>query len=410
MNFPSLSKTPTDPPDPAVVPVVCPACGCLCDDGSLTIAKGRITAYEPLCPKGLSWFQDNDQTLEGPLAAVNGIPCSVESALDRAAELLRQAVAPIILGLNTSGIETQRVAVALADTLKARVHLGGNLAVARAFQNVGRVSSTLGEIKQRAEFALFWFVDPVSTHPRFLERFFGRRPACELVVVGQEVNATASFADRTILLSPENRVETIQAFRARMAGIAPIDPLVKELAELIDKATYGVIFYDSSSLSQVEAEELFLLTRELNGPGRRFVAMELGSPGNSAGADAVLTWQTGHSSAVDFSTGHPQPFSGDWADTDLALVVSDDFTHFSLQLEGRQTILISSDAMDHCATVAIRTRTPCLNADETIVRADGIWLRVCAPFRSELPTDRQLLDEIHKRANLADCPIKDSQR
>ncbi|GAC1334575.1 MAG: formylmethanofuran dehydrogenase subunit B [Isosphaeraceae bacterium] len=404
------SKIPADPPDPSVLHVVCPACGCLCDDGSLTIAKDRIIAFEALCPKGLAWFQVEGQSLEGPGATINGIPSSLESALDRVVELLRRSVAPILLGLNLAGIETQRVAVALADCLKARVHLGGSLAVTRAFQNVGRVSSTLGEIKQRAEIALFWFVDPVSTHPRFLERFFGGVPKCKLVVVDQQANATAAFTDRLILISPGNAVETIQAVRARLAGIVPIDPIVEELAEMIDEAAYGVMFYDSATLSQVEAEEIFLLTRELNGNGRRFVAMELGSSGNSAGADAVLTWQTGYSSAVDFSTGHPRPFLGDWADTDLALVVSDDFERFSLQLKGIPSILISPNATAHCATVAIRTRTPCLNADETIVRADGVWLPVRAPFPSELPTDRQLLDEILKRSNRADCPIKDSRR
>ncbi len=174
-------------------------------------------------------------------------------------------------------------------------------------------------------------------------------------------------------------------------------------------AKHGALFFDPADLSQVEIEEIFLLTRELNGPGRRFVGQELGAPGNPTGADAVLTWQTGYSGAVDFSTGHPRPFVGDWAETDLALVVAADFKRYESRLTHSLTILIAPDATAHAATVAIRTKTPCFDADETFARADGIWLPVRAPFRSNLPTDRQLLETLLNRTAGFDSQSKDSQ-
>lgn len=376
--------------------VVCPACGCLCDDGILRMRDERLEA-EFLCPKGLAWFQFQGGTRSTALATVDGRPCSVDVALNRVEELIRRSQAPLILGMSTAGIETQRLAVELADRLSARLISASNPEVSRAVQNVGRISSTWAEIKQRAETAILWCVDPVSTHPRFLERFLPIPPRREIVLVDRRSNATTDFAAQALWIRSDRRVETIAATRAEIAGLVSDDPIAKKLATTLDQSKVGAFVYDSAELSQVEAEELFLLVRELNRPGRRVVAMDLGAPGNPAGADAVLAWQTGYPVAVDFSMGYPRPCSGERTVADLAIVIADDSRRFVGRLDSIPAVFISSEAPDHAVAAAIRTKKPCYDADETYVRADGIWLPVRAPFRSDLPTDRQILRELLQR-------------
>ena len=69
---------------------------------------------------------------------------------------------------------------------------------------VGQVSSTLGEVRDRADLVVFWDVDPVATHPRHFERYsvepLGRfvdrgRGGRMVVVIGQEMTATAAASD-----------------------------------------------------------------------------------------------------------------------------------------------------------------------------------------------------------------------
>ena len=83
------------------------------------------------------------------------------------------------------------------------------------FKRSGRVSATLGEVRHRADLVVFWSVDPVSTHPRHLERYSveprGRfvpegRGARAVVVLDAERSATAERADVFVTCSTEAAV------------------------------------------------------------------------------------------------------------------------------------------------------------------------------------------------------------
>ncbi len=90
-------------------------------------------------------------------------------AVELAARLLGKGRSPIILGLGRSTNETVAVALELADRIGAVVEPGGSSASAArvlAFQRVGSVSATLGEVKNRADVVVFWGDDPVVSQPR----------------------------------------------------------------------------------------------------------------------------------------------------------------------------------------------------------------------------------------------------
>ena len=63
--------------------------------------------------------------------------------------------------------------MALAETIGAVIDPAGPLldgASGLAFQARGASTATLGDVRDRADVVVIWRADPVTTHPRLLER------------------------------------------------------------------------------------------------------------------------------------------------------------------------------------------------------------------------------------------------
>src|SRR5689334_14412778 len=101
---------------PTTIPdIACTLCGCVCDDLRVTVDAGRVVRAEGACHLAEPWFLG---LAEGacPGASIAGRPVPLAKALDRAAEVLAAARAPLFYGLSRS-TEGQRAAVALAERL-----------------------------------------------------------------------------------------------------------------------------------------------------------------------------------------------------------------------------------------------------------------------------------------------------
>ena len=92
-----------------------------------------------------------------------------------------------------------------------------------AFQRVGRVSATLGEVKNRADVVVFWGADPVVSHPRHWQRYSveprGRfipqgRAGRTVIVVDQQRTATAEEADLFVEIDASRQFEVLWVLRA----------------------------------------------------------------------------------------------------------------------------------------------------------------------------------------------------
>ena len=154
-------------------PLVCAGCSLLCDD--VAVADGR---FEPACPLGAAWYATRSAEDEAPEATLAGEPVEVETALERAAELLRGGRRPLVHGFAGATIEDARAAVALADDLGAIIAVGGLSGPwpgAPAFPLRGSSTATLGEIRDRSELVVVWREDPETTHPRLLSGSGPRR-------------------------------------------------------------------------------------------------------------------------------------------------------------------------------------------------------------------------------------------
>jgi len=132
-----------------------------------------------------------------------------------------------------------------------------------AFQRVGRVSATLGEVKNRADVVVFWGADPVVSHPRHWQRYSvepqGRfipdgRAGRTVIVVDQERTATAEQANLFLEIEPSRQFEVLWVLRALVRGVA-LDairvreiagadlPRLQELRERLMAARYGAFFH-----------------------------------------------------------------------------------------------------------------------------------------------------------------------
>jgi formylmethanofuran dehydrogenase subunit B len=303
--------------------VVCLGCGCACDDLEVTVRDGRIVDVSPECRVARAWFGDGSV----PAAVtVEGRPTAAEKAVAEAAAVLARASrrALVYIGPELTA-EAQRVAVAIADRIGARIDTATSAPAASgllAAQRRGRAGATLGEIRNRADVILFWAVDPRRRYPRFLSRFIeavgthapsggaGRR----LISVSVGADRAPAGADLEISLTPGEELAALSVMRATVLGNALGDldsPLhaVADAAALLGKARYAAIVNHAEPAEEagnpLRAEGLIALAQALNGPTRA-VLVGLRAGGNRSGAEAVLTWQTGYPMAVDYSGGFPR--------------------------------------------------------------------------------------------------------
>ena len=407
----------------AVADATCLACGCLCDDVTATIdtVDNRIVEAHSACPIGRAWFLADRSARDRPIAAIDGEPAGLETAVATAAEILGSARFPIILGLSGTTIEAQAEAVGLADRLGAAVGLAHEGEAAHriaAVQRVGSVSATLGEVKNRGDLVVFWGVDPLVTHPRHWERYsvepIGRfvpqgRAGRTVVVVDAERTVTAERADHFLAIPRDRQFASLTALRSLVLGgaAAPEFPGLEDLASRMRQARYGAFFFGPGLSAppggRACVEAALLLVRDLNDV-TRFVALPLGGPGNPAGAEAVLAWQSGYPLGVDFSHGFPRFRPGGSTDDlfgrgepDAALVVGDGLTPARwAQLDHIPTIVIAPEATapGRVSRVALACDTPGIHTGGTVMRSDGLTLPLRPLLRSAWPTDREWLGAI----------------
>ena len=416
--------------------VTCLACGCLCDDLMLTVEGGRVVEARHACEVGRGWFLADYSHAGLPVATVEGRPADAEEAVDRSAEILGRARSPVVLGLGRTTTEAVAAALAVADRIGAAVEvgpIGGSADRIMAIQRVGAVSATLGEVKNRADVVVFWGCDPVVTHPRHWERYSveprgrfvpGGRPDRTVIVADVERTATADRADLFVRVAPEARFETLWTLRALIRGVEPDPgrvaratglalPTLRDLAHVLRSARYGAFFVGDGPEPPAIAEAALTLVRDLNAI-TRFVLLNLGGPGNAAGARAVATWQTGHPSAVTLAQGVPRSLPGatsaaamlDRGEADAALIVGDDREATSglseaarRRLASIPTVAIAPGATrpGGSATVALASATAGIDAAGTVMRVDGVTLPLRPPLAASIPTDRDWLLAIGKR-------------
>jgi formylmethanofuran dehydrogenase subunit B len=414
----------------------CTFCGCVCDDIRLTVKGHEITEAKNACVLGKAWFL-NHTIEERPVALVDGQPAALDAAVDRAARILAGAKFPIVYGLSDTTCEAQRVAVAIADRVGACVDTTTSVChgpSGMAFQGVGEVTCSLGEVKNRADLVIFWGSNPAESHPRHWGRYStmpkgllvpnGRKDRT-VVIVDVRRSKSAPAADLFLQVRPRKDFEALWLLRALVKGVELDEaaaeetgvPLAqwKQLVEKMKACRFGVLFF-GMGLSMTRGKHLnveaaLALARDLN-EHTRFYAKPMRGHGNVTGADNVVSWQTGYPFGVSLHRGYPRFNPGEFTtsdtlargEADAALIVaSDPMANFS-QPAREHLARIPYVALDpkespttRHAAVAFTTATYGINVPGTVYRMDDVPIPLRPAFDSPYPSDYDVLTRIEHR-------------
>jgi formylmethanofuran dehydrogenase subunit B len=342
---------------------------------------------------------------EGSVAYVRGRPCSLEEGVAAAAELLCGARFPLVFGLVDSTVEAQREATRIADRLGGVLDpatSAGHLDSLHAFERLGVLTLSLGEIRGRADLVIFWGCDPDGAHPGFVEHYAPARSGRVRMAIDLGEARGPAGADERLSLPPERELEALLVLCAlvrgrRIEGAAterlalPLEDL-RRLARRLLRCRYGALLHDADPPPERRDPERSLalgsLVRAVSRRGRlRLLGVR--RPGNPVGAENVLTWQTGFPSAVSFARGYPRygplEFTAEAVlirrDVDAALVVGGDPLP-ELSPPARERLLeipivrvSPPDVPGLEATRVFMATAPLSRTRGTVFRMDGVALR-----------------------------------
>lgn len=373
-------------------PVTCAGCGLLCDDVAVEASSDGVR-LRPECPLGAQWFSERMRRRDGiPAATIDGDAADIESALARAAELLRGARRPLLYGFENATVEDARAAVALADRLGALIATrGGDWPGAPAMPLRGASTATLGEIRDRSRLVVIWREDPESTHPRLLERLrFGAGGERTLVVVDDADTATARRAGLRLRWPRERDLEALTILHALQRGLTvQLEPPLSGLLKRLQAAPHVAFVYGAGLTAGAGGQRRALALHELVRAlcqERHAVTLELPSGPGTRSVDDVLTWQSGYGGNVDFAGGHPQLVTATHPldDVDVTLLVEPGPA-------GAAEVALGSLTAGPGVEVWIRTAAAGVEAGGTVHRLDGVPLTLQAPRPDDAPTAAALL-------------------
>jgi formylmethanofuran dehydrogenase subunit B len=415
--------------------VACTICGCVCDDLTVSIRDNRIVGVQPSCPLAEPWFLALGNA-PAAAARIAGRSAPLDAAVAAAADLLRYSRAPLIYGLSRSSTEGQRAAVRLADrlggtidTTASRCH-GPSIV---ALQQVGESTCSLGEVRNRCDLVVFWGSNPVQSHPRHLERYSGdvaglfvprgRRDRF-LVVVDTEPTATARQADLFLQIEPGADFEALWTLRMLVRGLAipgesracgAAREQLASLAQRMKSCRSGIVFFGLGLTRHARGghhavEALLRLVTDLN-RHTRFYARRMRIPGDVAGADSVLCWQTGFPFSVNLARGYPRYGPGEYSANELlerrevdacVIVGSESLARLSPaawdSLRELPSIVLDYPHAEcpFLPHVAFTTAIYGVHAPGTAYRMDETPIPLKRFLASDLPTDGQVLRAIDR--------------
>jgi len=418
----------------------CTFCGCVCDDMELTVDldKKQITKAKNACVLGRAWFAEHT-IQDGPVALIDGHEVSLEEAIEEAAQVLTKAKFPITYGLSDTTCEAQRQAVAITDYIRGTIDTTTSVChgpSGLAFQGVGESTMTLGEVKNRADFIMYWGGNPAESHPRHFTRYtvtpkgmFTPNGKKDRTVVLVDVRRTASTPVANIFLQvkPGKDFELAWAMRALVKGHTVDESIEEEtgislevLTDLVDRmknCNYGVLFM-GMGLTMTRGRHfnsgaIMALATDLN-EFTHFVAKPVRGHGNVTGADNVVSWQTGYPFGVNFSKGYPRFNPGEFTtvdtlsrgDADTALIIASDpaanFPQAAIDCLHKIPVIsldTKETATSQLAHVAFRTSTYGINTGGTAYRMDDVPITLRPAFESPFPSDEEILTALKKRVH-----------
>ncbi len=414
--------------------IVCPFCGCMCDDLEIEVEDGKIINNNNGCAISKAKFLSHtEDRIFKP--TVNKTEVSLEEAIQKAVKLLASAKRPLIYGLSSTENDAHREAYKIAELLGGVVDNTSSVChgpTILGVQESGEAAGSLAEVRNRADYIIYWGSNPQFAHPRHISRYV-RAPGAyikdpkgdrKITVVDIRKTISAGIADEFMKIEPGSDLEILGTLRAlarghqlevEEVGGVPLAKLAK-LVEEMKSAKYGILFF-GLGLTQSRGrfrniDAAIRLVQDLNS-FTKWNMMPMRGHYNVAGANKTSTWQTGYPYAVDYARGYPRYQPGEYTAVDMLVnqeadlllnIAADPAAHFPRRAIQRMASIpvINIDPKQNMtsliAEINIPTTLSGIESDGAAQRMDGLpmYLRkVVDPPEGFLP-DRDILKMIYK--------------
>jgi formylmethanofuran dehydrogenase subunit B len=297
----------------------------------------------------------------------------------------------------------------------------------------GKVTCTLGEVKNRCDFMIYWGGNPAECHPRHFTKYSltqkgkfipnGRKDRT-MVLVDIRETPSAKAADMFLQITPGKDFEVITALRAIVKGqrvdreaVAETGLTVEQLEDLAGQmkaARFGIIFF-GMGLSMTRGKHMnsaavLQLAAEMNA-FTKFVAMPMRGHGNVTGSDMVLRWTTGYPFGINLCRGYPRFNPGEFStvdllvrgDVDAALILGADpgatMPQPGIDHLARIPTIVLDPKVTHTSRLArvhITTAATGISAPGTVYRMDEVPLPLRPALQSPYPTDEEVVRKIRQ--------------
>lgn len=295
------------------------------------------------------------------------------------------------------------------------------------------MTCTLGEIKNRADFIVYWGGNPAECHPRHFTKYTltqkgkfvpNGRKGRTMVLVDIRETPSAKASDVFLQIRPGKDFEVVTCLRAILKG-QPVDAellaetglSLEQMRDFVDQmknARFGVIFFGMGvSMTRgkhMNSAAILTLAAELNA-FTKFVAMPMRGHGNVTGADVVLRYTAGFPFGINLSRGYPRYNPGEFSTVDL-LVRGDNDAALVLGADPGATM--PQPAIDHLARIPtvvldpkvtytsrlakvhITTAVTGVSAEGTVYRMDEVPLPLRPALKSPYPSDEEIVRRIRE--------------
>ncbi|MEN4006897.1 MAG: formylmethanofuran dehydrogenase subunit B [Methanobacteriaceae archaeon] len=324
--------------------IVCPFCGCLCDDGVVLVENNEIVGTRNLCRIGHRKFIHAQEGRNKPQIRKNGelVPVSINEALDKAAEILANANRPLLYGWSATNSEAQKIGCDLTQACRGVIDNTATLCHAPsliAVQDQGYPSCTLGEVMNRADLIIYWGSNPFHAHPRHMSRYsvYPRgmfrprgRKSRTIITVDPRQTDTAKLSDLHIQIAPgadhmlahtmREILNSYDVTHETVAGI-PADA-IRETVEAVGQHQWGILFFGMGLTQQLGKDRnidvAIKFIEEVNKyMGTKMSLMPMRGHYNVAGANITISAELGPPYAIDCSRGYPRYHPGETTAMDL---------------------------------------------------------------------------------------------
>lgn len=403
------------------LPWTCPFCALLCDGYGLAADGDRLALVGSDCPRaraGLAQFGAAPIAAAGAPPRIGPQAVALDAALDEAARRLSQSRQPLFGGLATD-VDGARALYPLACATGAILEPAGGETLMhslRALQDRGNFTTTLAEVRNRADLIVCIGSSPRERYPELWRRV----GIGEALVEQRDIVFLGAPVDPVLENLPHTRARSVALEGDLFDGVAQLAALVNErridatpelaaLAAALRAARYAVLVVETSKLPAQGAlimESLNAVVGALNRTTRA-ASLPLGGNDGLAAVNYTIAWLSGmplRSRAGPLGLEHePQRFGAERLLADGSVDALLWITSFGPE-PAVPTATLPTVVLGHPGTrvpdgaVFLPVATPGIASPGHLVRTDGsVTVPLVAVKQDALPTVAELLKQLTAR-------------